>query len=1035
MERTDARNDEASLSPWQNPGWYRATTLSERAASFHTCAHNQPSESSRNREKAQRRVQHWKEQPPFDEEDFFAKRLALDGLTEQELLALLGEPIEALQARLTSTPHWLVQLQQVFANFDASSDLPSSAQLAQEGADLAYLQPIRPLLQHGLKQLETGIQNLVAQYTDVPFDPQTIPSVLFANLIRQVLPKLSRTFALELNVALLEGRLAGATPEEYLQSYCLLLSQPGNLLVLLREYSVLARQLMTDIEQWSTYSLEFLGYLCADWQALREIFAPESDPGILTSVSGGTGVSHREGRSVLLLAFSSGLQLVYKPRSLALDVHFQHLLGWLNTYGQQPCFRTLKLLDRGMYGWSEFIAPAPRQLEEEARFNERLGAYLALLYMLGATHFQADDIIAAGEHPMLVNLGTVFQPRIARNDLARWQHPADQAYSESVLRVGLLSSNPSPDYSNHTITGFANVYRLLAEHCDELLETVLPRFAHDEAPLLVRPTNVYALILSKSFHPNVLRDALQRDRYLDRLWSSVKEKPHLAGMIAAERASLLRGDVPVFTTYPDSCDLFTDQGERIPGFFAVSGLKAVRQRLSQFDGENLARQTSMLRASFAGISMGTNPKSGRMLLLRPSQMPLTRQRLVGAACAVGERLCDLAKSTGDAAGWLGMTLSRKGKEKGEWVLLPTGATLYDGTAGITLFLAYLGYITGEKHYTLLARSALKMVHITIEHQKKTPWLTGIGAFNGWGAFIYLFTHLGVLWNEPAFLQEARKLAAPLVDLIEKDNQLDIISGSAGCIAALLSLYTIDPSASILAGAIQCGNHLLARAQPMKEGVGWYTISEDVPLAGFSHGAAGISWSLLSLAAVSGQERFRQVAMEALAYERSLFSPEKQNWPDLRPEESSQVEYEPRYMSAWCHGASGIGLGRLASLPNLNDGRIREEIAIALNTTIRNGFGYNHSLCHGDLGNLEPLLVAAQMLGDQQYYEQLQEMSSMLLESVERGGWVTGVPLGTETPGLMNGLAGIGYELLRLAEPEKVPSVLVLAPPTVPSATL
>jgi hypothetical protein len=44
------------------------------------------------------------------------------------------------------------------------------------------------------------------------------------------------------------------------------------------------------------------------------------------------------------------------------------------------------------------------------------------------------------------------------------------------------------------------------------------------------------------------------------------------------------------------------------------------------------------------------------------------------------------------------------------------------------------------------------------------------------------------------------------------------------------------------------------------------------------------------------------------------------------------------------------------------------------------------------------------------------------------GWVTGVPLGVETPGLMTGLAGIGYELLRLAAPERVPSVLLLAPP-------
>jgi lantibiotic modifying enzyme len=41
-----------------------------------------------------------------------------------------------------------------------------------------------------------------------------------------------------------------------------------------------------------------------------------------------------------------------------------------------------------------------------------------------------------------------------------------------------------------------------------------------------------------------------------------------------------------------------------------------------------------------------------------------------------------------------------------------------------------------------------------------------------------------------------------------------------------------------------------------------------------------------------------------------------------------------------------------------------------------------------------------------------------------------VPLGVETPGLMTGLAGIGYQLLRLAAPDIIPSVLVLEPPKV-----
>src|SRR5262249_21943753 len=127
-----------------------------------------------------------------------------------------------------------------------------------------------------------------------------------------------------------------------------------------------------------------------------------------------------------------------------------------------------------------------------------------------------------------------------------------------------------------------------------------------------------------------------------------------------------------------------------------------------------------------------------------------------------------------------------------------------------------------------------------------------------------------------------------------------------------------------------------------------------PLAGFSHGNAGIAWALLELAALSGAERFRTTALDALAYERSLFSPQQLNWPDLRAPEpvvrngGSDVPAETRraqvtFMSAWCHGAPGIGLARLQCLPHLHDAEIQAEIAAALITTVAQGFGHNHSL--------------------------------------------------------------------------------------------
>ena len=52
----------------------------------------------------------------------------------------------------------------------------------------------------------------------------------------------------------------------------------------------------------------------------------------------------------------------------------------------------------------------------------------------------------------------------------------------------------------------------------------------------------------------------------------------------------------------------------------------------------------------------------------------------------------------------------------------------------------------------------------------------------------------------------------------------------------------------------------------------------------------------------------------------------------------------------------------------------------------------------------------------------------MLDSMDERGWLCGVALGVETPGLMTGLAGIGYGLLRLADPHRVPDLLTVEPP-------
>ena len=79
--------------------------------------------------------------------------------------------------------------------------------------------------------------------------------------------------------------------------------------------------------------------------------------------------------------------------------------------------------------------------------------------------------------------------------------------------------------------------------------------------------------------------------------------------------------------------------------------------------------------------------------------------------------------------------------------------------------------------------------------------------------------------------------------------------------------------------------------------------------------------------------------------------------------------------------------------------------------------------------MELLLQAAKRFDALNWDDAVHEKTASILRRIDRHGWRCGVPLHLETPGLMTGLAGIGYGLLRLADPMRTPSVLLMEPPT------
>lgn len=988
-----------------------------------------------------------------------------------------------LDSRLLGDAPWECILRDVLERRDTSEALPPSLRAsAGDGGKpgLPFAGFFRPFLQTGAARLRAGIAELCARHPLLTSDAE---SALLTHLARRLQPQATRTLILELNVARMLDQLPGDTPEERFRFFSTTwFENPEAVRELLEEYGVLARLMSTTVERWLAAGLELLERLAADRALLGETFLGGGDIGVLTGVEAGVSDPHREGRGVAVLQFSSGLRLVYKPKSLAVDERFQGLVRWLNGEAPRYPHRVLTVLDRGTYGWVEFVAFSGCDSREALRrFYWRQGSSLALLHLLSAVDFHQENLIAAGEHPVLVDLEALFHHRLPIEHGDSAYESAMDWLNQSILSVGLLpvlvfgkggrggvdvsglggapgqrvpipmpmvadawqdtmrvvrrqgttaGSHNRPmlgeeavspaDFIEDVVQGFEETYGLLMARRDALAP-LLQAFANVEVRHIPRPTQRYASLVQESHHPDFLRDGGARDKVLAHLEAEVKWVPALQRILPFEQADLRLDDIPMFTARPGERHLWSSGGECIRDFFSRDSLGEALERLAAMNASECARQAGLIRKSMNSIARDREPVPSAP---RPaSRCPLpeaSREELLAAAVSIGERLqAEAIRGPKDAC-WIGMNLDDLGQWR--WSLSPLGTDVYEGVGGMALFFAFLAARTGRSDFQELARVALEPVRRAWREPSANE--LALGLYVGRASAVYVLGQLAELWNEPHLLDEVLAGLPALEPLIDTDLNLDLLSGVAGCAVALLGVHRRRPDARLLQAARRCGERLLATAVPdaASGGVGWTGPMGGQPLAGFSHGVAGIAWALLELGSATRDSRHTELARRTLAYERSLFVPERSNWRDLRELEGADPA-QPRFMTTWCHGAPGIALGRLLSLRHLDEPLLRDELATALETTRRDGRCGNHSLCHGDLGNLEVLHVAGETLGEPRWSDVAMRDAADVLREGREEGWRCGLPQGHETPGLMMGLAGIGYGLLRLASPEHVPSVL------------
>ncbi len=1083
------------------------------------------------------RIERWCQNAAKGNIEKFQKRLSWDGLTLSSVRRVLGS---VYLSDTQNLPFWVETFK---AGIEAAALISVETLEHEEAYPCLDSQNPIPFEEVFLPFIQIARQKLIAQTgksyycltTEVHVDLERSLLGSLANLCSRAMQLKFSTFRTRRQSSLsrLLGQLQNGCPKTQYRAFIKKMLQDGELLIFFQEYPVLARLVATVTDFWVNSIGEFIQRLAADLSDIQQTFQPNTELGKVEHINPLMSDPHNQGRSVIGVGFASGLKLIYKPKDLGLEVAYFQLLNWCNQQEFPLPFKLIKVLNRSAYGWVEFVEYLPCQNQEEIkRYYQRSGQLLCLLYILGATDCHHENLIACGEHPVLVDLETLMHhpfPEIVgqeKREGAEALFLAQKQLGDSVLRTGLLphwdvgpdgrnaydvsglggvgeqetsyrvpkwenvntdgmalghetvkmpaqANAPSlegvmpsaNEYVEELVDGFEQMYRFLVAYRDILLQGLeeqsdstdtlptqasqhlkskqsltspLAALAHQQVRCVFRPTQVYASVLQKSLHPRYLRDGVDRSIELDVfsrafLWTDSKHP--LWEILKAELKALEQSDIPYFAADSNSDALPVTKSETIEQCFTQPSYNRMIANFQRLNDDDLVQQVAIIRSSLYSLVAGeigtalTDVESPTTSPLDDVVSPITQEELVQQAIQVAQDLQRRAIQADDGSvSWIGLSLL---PQANRFQLQPIENGLYDGCCGIALFLAALTKITDDNQWRELCLGALQPLHnilhnSNLELRQKLTRQIGIGGGAGLGSIVYSFVRISWFLDDTSLLEDAKQAASLITpDSIAADQQFDLVAGAAGAILGLLALHQVTADSSILAQATTCGHHLLNHRVMSETGFKTWANGAEKPLTGFSHGAAGIAYALLRSHEVTQDAVFREAAEEAIAYERSLFSPTKGNWPDLRS--FALIDGKPTYMTSWCHGAPGIGLARLGSLAILDTPEIREEIAVALNTTLQFGLQNIDHPCCGNCGRMEVLLIAAQKLLRPDLLETVKKQTSGIVARAKKVGrfhLFPQFPQNVYNPGFFQGTAGIGYELLRLSYPDLLPSVLL-----------
>ena len=340
----------------------------------------------------------------------------------------------------------------------------------------------------------------------------------------------------------------------------------------------------------------------------------------LKSISpAGMGDRHR-GSQALVIELVGGSRLLYKCVDLTPDWLYGRFLDFFDrSYPFDG--RLMGVLRRGEYGWIEYIHHDPcSSLKEVERYYVRAGALLALGEALNYSDGHAENLIASGASPVLLDGETLFQnyppddlenknvlatmllqktvgeveERVSYSGLQGKVGPRMASYfthvendgtdelsvhyhcrrSDGTFNQPLLDGTAQPVelWVESVAQGYLMAYDRITQ-VREMDDQWWKDLAHATVRAVMRPTAAYVYLLRRIHHPDLICDR-------EKTMAFLMDKLEVAPFGRYEAEDLLRHNIPYFSMQVDQRHLVDGDGEVYENFFVLSNLEGVRYSLS-----------------------------------------------------------------------------------------------------------------------------------------------------------------------------------------------------------------------------------------------------------------------------------------------------------------------------------------------------------------------------------------------------------------------------------------------------------------------